>query len=467
MASSDTGDKGIFLERFVNRVANRSHEKRRELRQFILERRRNRTLPSEHTSRSLPSTPTGSDTSKLRSKSEAKCVIDVLTATTAVAQLASNINDASRTCGGIGRSNIRAMMRHAHEANATRYQRVAEAHVHVCIVNVAAIGRGLLKLATVLSLAANNCAMTVIPNVDAVCSGSITALLSATFGLVGASTLTNAACRSEGWYRRMPLGSVPSTAGDTGVFNKMVDEHPEFQATPRRLMFGGGKGSLTTQCVVQVLEVGWNIAALGFVLDSAVNSNSSCKKKEVFRGEPGVKGLIQSVRESLCTVDVAGVIVTLLTIIAFAELISVSCTNYLNMEALCASGLTGLAAAAAGIAQSGAALYIACDVAQRPLIKRAINGLSVMDTRIGKMLRRHKSNLGGALLGRRLRGEDLPDLREVYATPADAWKSLGYDLDDPAAAFRQLDAREFDAAWAFLDEEDATPPPPRATACAG
>lgn len=140
-----------------------------------------------------------------------------------------------------------------------------ETHAKVCSVNLAQLFASLTSMTTSAALAADDCAASMIPNVDDLCAGAVTATLTATAAFAGGFTLINAACRSNGWYAQAPAGITPSNvgsnrkvaAGEGGGFRRLreVEEETTEAAPARRLLFGGGKGALATQCANEVANI--------------------------------------------------------------------------------------------------------------------------------------------------------------------------------------------------------------------
>merc|ERR1711972_465430 len=118
------------------------------------------------------------------------------------------------------------------------------------------------------------------------CAASVTGLVTATASMGGSATLMAASCSSSGWYHKIPAGVTPSNVGSNERYEgKKAGLIPEdgrrlndnvalnASALPRRLLFGGGKGSLATQCATSVVGMAWGVAYLGL----NINSAASCR----------------------------------------------------------------------------------------------------------------------------------------------------------------------------------------------
>merc|ERR1719282_50270 len=126
------------------------------------------------------------------------------------------------------------------------------------------------------------------------------------------------------------------------------------------------------------------------------------------------------------------------------QLMVVQCADELNLNAICGAGIDGLAAGMSAVVQAGSGANLACDEFQKPLLKTALDTASRLDTASGGRITDLLGDLGqSGNYGRRLDddgGEDLNDdvkeLRRRFKTPEEAFKSIGYDLSDPDAAWR-------------------------------
>merc|ERR1712151_125135 len=149
----------------------------------------------------------------------------------------------------------------------------------------------------------------------------------------------------------------------------------------------------------------------------------------------------------------------------YIQLAVVNCADTLNIGAICGSGVSAMMAGLDGIAKAGAGMWLACDTAQKKWIKQPLNLVRNVDKNTGIVT----GLMGGAggfsngdVLGRRLATEDLQDIADAniaelqkrFATPEDAFKSIGFDMDDADAPWRDLKLPEVDMAkLASLVEE--------------
>jgi len=296
-----------------------------------------------------------------------------------------------------------------------------------------------------------------LPNVNALCSATITGLMTAVAGAGGGVTLMAASCTTTGWYHKIPPGVTPSNLGSNqrhelkkaGLIpdERRLSESEDFlegfmgefrgmaanssgSAPARRLLFGGGKGSLATQCATSIISLEWSIAYLALNINSAANkeAGASCPPKGF--------SLIKTVTRNLCTVDIASALTSFLSIILFIEWIVWQCTDMINLPAICGSGATALLASMAGIVKAASGMYVACDIAQRPVIKFLLDTIGALDkvptpTFRRRLLEARENVVSGVFQ------EEVAALQRRYTSPEDVYRSIGYDFSDAEAAWRQ------------------------------
>merc|ERR1712107_353189 len=168
------------------------------------------------------------------------------------------------------------------------------------------------------------------------------------------------------------------------------------------------------------------------------------------------KGPFKELKELVqgaCTVDVAGAIFAFGQVIQYLQFAVVHCSDQLNVNALCGAGIDGMVSSLAGIASSGSALWMSCvklswaDGHEKH--KAAVN-MAALASKITNTQNKNKLSLSAldqaGNFGRRLldeeeirpSGEDaIKELKERFATPEDAWRSIGYDFDDTNAEWRK------------------------------
>merc|ERR1712107_35962 len=159
------------------------------------------------------------------------------------------------------------------------------------------------------------------------------------------------------------------------------------------------------------------------------------------------KGPFKELKELVqgaCTVDVAGAIFAFGQVIQYLQFAVVHCSDQLNVNALCGAGIDGMVSSLAGIASSGSALWMSCvklswaDGHEKH--KAAVN-MAALASKITNTQNKNKLSLSAldqaGNFGRRLSGEDaIKELKKRFATPEDAWRSIGYDFDDANAEWR-------------------------------
>jgi len=66
-----------------------------------------------------------------------------------------------------------------------------------------------------------------------------------------------------------------------------------------------------------------------------------------------------------CSLDISRTLKSVGAAATYLSLTALHCTGHLNLKAVCSAGITGLAAALAGVASSGSGIFLACDFGQR------------------------------------------------------------------------------------------------------
>mmetsp|Transcript_46933 Transcript_46933/g.135205 ORF Transcript_46933/g.135205 Transcript_46933/m.135205 type:complete len:595 (+) Transcript_46933:3-1787(+) len=369
-------------------------------------------------------------------QSDAGCVLDIFQITTILATFGSNVNDATQTCG-------------------TKEVEKSLVRSKVCRLNVAGSIANVAGLATNIAAAIAECEVSAVPNVDAICSASISSLLGSVAALAGAFSLISSSCTETGWYKGIDPDVKPSNLGSDRM--KMPDEKDRRlgeSAPPRQLLFGGGKGSLATQCATNIANTGWAIAAVVMAFNSAVNENqpNSCPPRNIVNGTNEPFGLLYKFSQGACAVDITTIISSLFVIAGFLQLITITCTDELNLESMCGAGITGTIAGAARIAAAAEVMWIGCDVGMTPEAKELEAELKAEEKKAQR-----EDIL--AQYGRRLSGMvGMEDLKARYDSPADVWMELGYDFHDPHAVWRQFvqetEVRAADLELFVPDEEE-------------
>jgi len=344
----------------------------------------------------------------------AECVFNVLQASDQVAALAANIKDATRTC--------------------TATTKPKGTSGKVCAVNIGAIFFSISTIAGALSLAAQNCADTFSTNVGALCAGAVSGIVANVAQLASMSALVSATCDPNNIDKITP-GAVPHNFGQPAS-DRRLGQVNSTAAEGRRLLFGGGIAADATQCVIDATSIAWWLAQAGLAINSAANPDAAASCH--LYGNKHVKGNAYRYSQSLCTVDVAGAIFAFGQAIEYLQLAASHCTDQLNLRAMCGAGIDGIFSSFAGFATSGSAVYTACHVYQDPKAKAALTAAGLSDKLSGGNF--PVDALGDAgNFGRRLSSfeDHVAALQERFSSPEDAWKSIGYDLNDEDADFRK------------------------------
>lgn len=476
--AASAADTPAEIRRLARRAMHRAvedvREKRASLGKFVNAKRRRRSLKGRR-----------KDTSLQQNVYTAHCVFDVLQATTSLAFVAANVNDAVRTCPGLHLNNLMSK-------NNTQGK--------LCALNAAFAFGEIANLAAELSLAANDCAVTLLPNVDALCAASVSGLVYGIAEMAAGGALIATACNGGKFLGEpLPPGATPANVSFSGMHAaarrleedskavgganapeqteglKKVPESGD-AAPDRKLLFGGGKGSTSTQCATQVGGSMWSLAQAALYITQATKGSigplGQCPPKNVFGGKK-FKGPVYKQAQAFCAQNVAGILVAYAQILAFIQMAVVDCANVFNLPAICGTGITAVAGSFAAVAETGPGIFLACDELQDPLLKKAINAAAKLDTATGNTL---SKILGDSTSGRRLDQRDngasraeargtgvdddplsLDDIKSRFDTPADAFRSIGIDFDDPEFQRRrheaQPSARRMEPAMSVLVEE--------------
>jgi len=466
MHVKDPSEARKVVQRAMRRAVGKTQAKRRDLKKYIKSQRRGLRKKASFSKSPKEMGPS-------QQAAVASCVFNVLEIGDTVAGIAADLNDASKTCKYVKLEEIIGIAKaSSSDANTT--------HARVCSVNVASIFAGFGLLATSLATAVDGCAATLIPNVDALCSAAVTGVITAVSGLAGVGTIISASCSETGWYRKVPPGLVPSNVGsnyfvdhpealaeleaETPVQPRKLSEasevaadHEGSPAPARQLLFGGGKGSTATHCTVEIMDVAWALADAALSINSAAhNGNGDCPPAGITDGDK--ESLVYRVEQGLCTVDIAGVLQALLGIITTLQLAYVNCADELNLQALCGSGINGIFVVLAALAKAGPGLWLACDEAQLPPIKKLLKVAEDLDYKMD-------GAVTSVMAGNRrlLEAEDLDPYARIdavkgrYSSVEKAFESAGYDLNDKDARYRKMPFRRpaYEEALSLMEEHTA------------
>mmetsp|Transcript_94323 Transcript_94323/g.253848 ORF Transcript_94323/g.253848 Transcript_94323/m.253848 type:complete len:165 (-) Transcript_94323:138-632(-) len=130
----------------------------------------------------------------------------------------------------------------------------------------------------------------------------------------------------------------------------------------------------------------------------------------------------------------------------YLQMAATQCSDQLNLRAMCGAGIDGMVSALAGSGAGGTAAWLNCWEAQGweskdgALKRNKIKGKAqqvVMTAKVNGL--KQEGNFG-----RRLEAqddnEDIRELKQRFGSPEAAWKSIGFDMEDPSAAFRSARA---------------------------
>jgi len=359
----------------------------------------------------------------------ASCVINVLQATTFTAEAALDVNDAAVTCN--------------------RFQLGLDSKL-ACAANMGLIFESMAFIAAVLSLAANDCAATIIPNVDALCAASISALVAQVGQLSGGSALAAASCSPRALMSRLPPQIKPSNFGSGSLLGadvKWEDDRRLLQSLNitlpgRRLTIGGGPASNAGHCAIDILEVAWWLAQFAIAVNDAANAHvgNKCPPRNIFGGK-SPKDIVYDVTQSYCTFDIGSAIFVFAEAIAFIQIAVVHCSDSFNEAAMCGGGISWLLGSLAGIAGSSASIHLSCGVFQGSIVHSALRGAAAWDDFTDGGI----TKIVGEDLGRRLSmakswEDKMEKTKARFETPEKAFMSLGFDITDKDAWWRHKSA---------------------------
>jgi hypothetical protein len=305
------------------------------------------------------------------------------------------------------------------------------AHGKVCAINWQAALFAALKLISTIWQASTLCAETFVMQDLFTCGGSIAGLLQAVIGMGTGTSLIMAACREHGAYHLIENCSAPSNC-----YEESAEEIRKYtQPKSRRLMFGGGKDAQNTMCAVYSMGSAWSIAEMGLEIDRVANADAGgvCNYAHL---HPNVTGNYSDLADGMCAKSVSEAIKNLLYLVTQLLLITISCTDTLKLNVICGSGITGLLGSLAGVARSGADIWLSCEQEQQDLMANIT--LWDFDHPNESDRRRLRENIDFETLKETFigsRGESA--LKERFSSPAEVWKSLGYDIEDSRAEFRK------------------------------
>jgi len=344
------------------------------------------------------------------------CTFNILNMISHIARLGLDLNDAVETCP------------------AARYSKTSDA---ACFINVGSALTSLSWVASLLSFAADECAATIIPNIDANCAGGVTAMVGLISQLSTGAALAAESCTSRGVFVRQPRYVKASHVGkiieqerrlSTRADKALIMEMMQNKSMPgRRLLLGGGVGSDYTACTVDITEVAWWLATFALFVNGAANPKTygSCARRS-FLGEP---------LAGFCIVDIAGAVFAFEQAAAMIQLTIVHCSNELDLPSLCGAGITEIMSSISGIVASGTGIALACGKYQSK--KGTVNFARRFDDFTGGLITR---GVGTVLdvYGRRLGATKstaefearVEQVKKAFRSPKEVFKHLGFDSED-------------------------------------
>jgi len=371
----------------------------------------------------------------------ASCTFNTLQATTQLAALAASINDAAKTCVNV------------------KDEKTAKSwYGKVCAINVEQVMSSISAMAAMLSLAANNCADSLMPNLDALCAGSVSGLIQSLMDFSIGAELTASSCKKK-LTDAMPRDVTPSNIGQAGtpeVFEHRRLGDEDSSAHARRLLFGGGRESTATFCAVDVSSMAWYLAQAGIAINTAANQKAGavCPPKN-FWGGSVVKGRFYKQSEAFCAVSITGAIYGFLQAIKYIQMAFVQCSDTWSFAAMCGAGIDGMLAAMDGVAFAGSSMHLSCDELRNAPALAPRTQAALVNNALG-----NSGNFGRRLATEAPEGVD--DLQSRFATPEDAWKSIGFDVSSPDSDLRSVEPLQPSAehVLGLLREEAPTPAAP-------
>jgi len=335
-----------------------------------------------------------------------------------IAALAANIKDAAGTC-----ENVRPGKKYDEWEQKT------------CAINVESIFYSAASIAATLSSAANNCAESFQPNLDALCAGSIATMIQSVSQLGISAQLIAASC-TPGEQENLIPGITPSNIGTFDQSERRLGAENSSHAEARRLLFGGGKGSTGTMCAVDITSSLWYLADAGLAINAAANKNGgqSCPPRVFYEGSR-TTGVEYRRSKAFCAADVAGAIYGFLQAIYFLYFSAVHCLDMLDAAATCGAGVTGLMASLSGVAYSGTSMWLTCEELKRewpmPGAGSPLTKDMVQENVLGQ------SGIGGRRLASEGAEAGVAQFKEKFMSVEEAFQSMGFNLNDRDAQYRK------------------------------
>jgi len=240
-------------------------------------------------------------------------------------------------------------------------------------------------IAGVLSLAADHCADTMIPNKNALCAGAVSGIVSHVARLSGSTALVTEACDPTG------IADLSEDAVSSNLRSSQA---------------------LHTQCDIRVTSVAWLLAQVGLAINAAVDPKAvaSCD----VQGNGG--------SQALCIVDAVGAISAFGEAVQYLKLTAAHCSDQFGVKTMCGAAINSTVSTFAGMQSSSSVLRLACRD------YRGDEDASGFVDFVADNLAQQPVSLE----------QKLAELRARFSSPGEVWKSIGYDLDDQHAGFRSM-----------------------------
>mmetsp|Transcript_29473 Transcript_29473/g.85597 ORF Transcript_29473/g.85597 Transcript_29473/m.85597 type:complete len:137 (-) Transcript_29473:396-806(-) len=122
---------------------------------------------------------------------------------------------------------------------------------------------------------------------------------------------------------------------------------------------------------------------------------------------------------------------------------------------MCGAGIDGMLAAMDGVAFAGSSMHLSCDELRNAPALAPRTQAALVNNALG-----NSGNFGRRLATEAPEGVD--DLQSRFATPEDAWKSIGFDVSSPDSDLRSVEPLQPSAehVLGLLREEAPTPAAP-------
>jgi len=118
-----------------------------------------------------------------------------------------------------------------------------------------------------------------------------------------------------------------------------------------------------TWCVTSILNSLWAVAGAALAINAAA---TSCPPKDILTGSKHPNPfLTYKLPQAKCSSDITTILTGFLMMITYIENALIACTDTLDLQTICAEAITGLLAMMSRMGTAGAGLFLSCDKKSR------------------------------------------------------------------------------------------------------